>query len=77
VLTVTGFAVGCGMYLLGSHLFNQMLGEFMKADRFVCRLEPVHFVVAFSGALLLAMVVAGIGGVVVTKIEPAESLRDL
>jgi putative ABC transport system permease protein len=77
VLTVTGFTVGCGMYLLGSHLFNQMLGEFMKADRFVCRLEPVHFVGAFAGALLLAMVVAGIGGVVVTKIEPAESLRDL
>jgi len=77
VLTMTGFAVGCVMYLLGSHLFNQMLGEFMKADRFVCRLEPEHFVVALAGTLLLAMVVAGVGGVVVTKIEPAESLRDL
>lgn len=77
VLTVTGFAVGCVMYLVGSQLFNQMLGEYMKADRFVCRLEPVHFVVALLGALMLAMVVAGIGGVVVTKIEPAESLRDL
>ncbi len=77
VLTVTGFAVGCVMYLAGSQLFNQMLGEYMKADRFVCRLEPVHFVVALLGALMLAMVVAGIGGVVVTKIEPAESLRDL
>lgn len=77
VLTVTGFAVGCVMYLVGSHLFNQMLGEYMKADRFVCRLEPVHFVVALAGALLLAMVVSGVGGVMVTKIEPAESLRDL
>jgi putative ABC transport system permease protein len=77
VLTVTGFAVGCVMYLVGSQLFNQMLGEYMKADRFVCRLEPIHFVVALAGALLLSMVVAGVGGVVVTKIEPAESLRDL
>lgn len=77
VLTMTGFAVGCVMYLVGSHLFNQMLGEYMKADRFVCRLEPEHFVVALAGTLLLAMVVAGVGGVVVTKIEPAESLRDL
>lgn len=77
VLTVTGFAVGCAMYLLGSQLFNQMLGEYMKVDRFVCRLEPEHFVVALAGALLLALVVAGVGGVVVTKIEPAESLRDL
>jgi putative ABC transport system permease protein len=77
VLTVTGFAVGCLMYLLGSHLFNQMLGVYMKADRFVCRLDPIHFVVALAGALMLAMVVAGVGGIVVTKIEPAESLRDL
>jgi putative ABC transport system permease protein len=77
VLTLIGFAVGCVMYLVGSHLFNQMLGEYMKADRFVCRLEPVHFFVALAGALMLAMVVAGVGGVVVTKIEPAESLRDL
>jgi len=77
VLTLTGFVVGCLMYLVGSHLFNQMLGEYMKADRFVCRLEPVHYFVALAGALLLATVVAGVGGVVVTKIEPAESLRDL
>ena len=77
VLTVTGFTVGCLMYLLGSQLFNQMLGEYMKADRFVCRLEPIHFVMALAGALMLALVVAGVGGVVVTKIEPAESLRDL
>jgi putative ABC transport system permease protein len=77
VLTVTGFVVGCVIYVVGSHLFNQMLGEYMKADRFVCRLEPEHFVMALAGALILAMVVAGIGGVVVTKIEPAESLREL
>jgi len=77
VLTLTGFVVGCLMYLVGSHLFNQMLGEYMKADRFVCRLEPVHYFVALAGALLLATVVAGVGGVVVTKIEPAESLREL
>lgn len=77
VLTITGFAVGCMMYLVGSQLFNQMLGEYMKADRFVCRLEPIHFVMALAGALMLVIVVAGVGGVVVTKIEPAESLRDL
>lgn len=77
MLTLSGFIVGCAMYLLGSQLFNQMLGEYMKADHFVCRLEPIHFVFALAGALFLAMTVAGVGGVVVTKIEPAESLRDV
>ena len=77
ILALSGFIVGCAMYLFGSQLFNQMLGQYMKADHFVCRLEPIHFVLALAGALLLAMTVAGFGGVVVTKIEPAESLRDV
>lgn len=77
LLTFVGFCVGCLMYLLGSQLFNQMLGQYMQADRFVCRLEPIHFIFALAGALLLAIIVAGVGGVFVTKIEPAESLRDL
>lgn len=76
-LTLVGFAVGCLMYLFGSQLFNQLLGAYMAAGQFVCRLEPMHFVVALGAALLVAIAVAGVGGSLVTKIEPAESLRDV
>jgi len=77
VLTVTAFAIGCIVYLFGSHLFNQTLGAFMAADQFVCRLEPIHFLIALSVSLLVAMIVSGVGANLVTKIEPAESLRDV
>jgi putative ABC transport system permease protein len=77
VLTLAGFLVGCMLYFVGSHLFNRMLGSFMSSDNFVCRLEPVHFLLALAAALLVAVIVAGAGGVLVNKIEPAESLRDV
>jgi len=76
-LTFAGFAVGCLLYLVGSYLFNQLLGAYMPAGQFVCRLEPIHFFVALCAALLVAIFVAGAGGGLATKIEPAESLRDV
>jgi putative ABC transport system permease protein len=77
VLTLLGFALGCCIYALGSHLFNQLLGAFLAADRFVCRLEPIHFLVALGCAMLIAALVSGIGSLTVMQIEPAESLRDV
>lgn len=77
VLTFFGFAFGCCIYALGSYLFNQLLGSFMAADRFVCRLEPIHFLLALGCAMLIAAFVSGIGGLTVMQIEPAESLRDV
>lgn len=76
-LTLAGFVVGCLLYLMGSFLFNQLLGTYMPAGQFVCRLEPIHFFVALCAALLVAIFVAGVGGGLATKIEPAESLRDV
>ena len=76
-LTLAGFVVGCLLYLMGSFLFNQLLGTYMPAGQFVCRLEPIHFFVALCAALLVAIIVAGVGGGLATKIEPAESLRDV
>jgi putative ABC transport system permease protein len=49
----------------------------MPAGQFVCRLELIHFLVALCAALLVAIFVAGAGGGLATKIEPAESLRDV
>jgi putative ABC transport system permease protein len=76
-LTLAGFVVGCLLYLVGSYLFNQLLGAYMPAGQFVCRLEPIHFFMALCAALLVAIFVAGVGGGLATKIEPAESLRDV
>lgn len=76
-LTALGFSLGFMLYGLGSVLFDQLLGVALSAGRFVCRLEPTHVVFALCAALLVSLCVSLFGGILVTKIEPAESLRDV
>lgn len=76
-LTALGFVLGFMLYGVGSVLFDQLLGVALSAGRFVCRLEPIHVVFALCAALLVSLCVSLFGGILVTKIEPAESLRDV
>jgi putative ABC transport system permease protein len=49
----------------------------MAKDEFACRLENIHVLLAFVSALLLAVLVAGIGVLRAIQIQPSESLRDI
>jgi len=74
-LSSAAFALSCVLYALGSAVFNNALGGHLADSGFVCRLELIHILLAFSGTLLLAMGVAAIGGLRAIQIQPAESLR--
>ena len=76
-LATVGFGIGCLLYGLGSVLFDRVLGVALSAGRFVCRLEPIHFFFAFGAAVLVSLCVSLMGGIWATKIDPAESLRDV
>ncbi|SEI44395.1 putative ABC transport system permease protein [Azotobacter beijerinckii] len=77
LLTCLAFGVGYAAYLAGSTVFNRALGANLAADAFVCRLENLHILLAFASALLIASLVAALGGYRAIHIQPAESLRDL
>lgn len=77
LLTGIAFAVGYGAYLAGSSVFNRALGTNLEDGAFVCHLENSHIALAFVSALLIATLVAAIGGFRAIHIEPAESLRDI
>jgi putative ABC transport system permease protein len=77
LLTCLAFVLGYGAYLIGSSVFNQALGSNLAGDGFVCKLENIHILLAFASALLLAILVAAVGGFRAIHIQPAESLRDL
>jgi len=77
LLSALAFALGAGLYLIGSRVFNTALGANLADNGFVCRLEPVHLLLAFASALLISMTVAATGGLRALRIEPAESLRQL
>jgi len=74
-LSSAAFAVACVLYALGSTVFNNALGGYLADSGFVCRLELIHFLLALAGTLLLAMVVAAMGGLRAIQIQAAESLR--
>lgn len=77
LLTCLAFVLGYGAYLIGSSVFNSALGSNLAGDGFVCKLENIHILLAFASALLLAILVAAVGGFRAIHIQPAESLRDL
>ena len=74
------FMVVEGLPRLGAELDPDQahaLGRQLADRQFVCQLEPVHLLLAFASALLIALLVAGIGGLRAIQIQPAESLRAL
>ncbi len=77
LLTSLAFMLGYAAWLGGSAVFNHALGSQLADRQFVCQLEPVHLLLAFASALLIALLVAGIGGLRAIQIQPAESLRAL
>ncbi len=76
-LTGAAFAAGLVLYLLGSTLFNRVLGASLPDQAFVCHLEPLHYLAALLCVLVVALSVAAIGALRALKIEPAESLREI
>lgn len=77
LLTGIAFVVGYLAYLAGSSVFNRALGTNLADGAFVCHLENSHIALAFISALLIATLVAGIGGFRAIHIQPAESLREI
>ncbi|WP_240559209.1 ABC transporter permease [Pectobacterium brasiliense] len=76
-LTGVAFSIALAIYLLGSELFNRLLGTSLPDHMFVCHLDPIHFITALLCVLAVAFSVAAIGALRALKIEPAESLREI
>jgi len=77
VLSLIAYALGLGLYGLGSALFNQLLvGDGLQTD-FVCRITPAHALYALLMVASLACVVAAIGAWRAVRVQPAESLREM
>ncbi|ANI16300.1 MULTISPECIES: FtsX-like permease family protein [Pseudomonas] len=76
-LALTGYLGGLACYLVGSSVFNQLLGSARATGGFVCQITPLHGLVALLLALLVAALVSMVGAKQAITIQPAESLREL
>jgi putative ABC transport system permease protein len=68
---------GFGLYLLASQVFNQALAGGQATDQMLCKITPLHGLVALLLTLVVAILVASIGAYRAINIEPAQSLREV
>jgi putative ABC transport system permease protein len=76
-LSLAGYVGGLGLYAVGSHLFDYLLGSSQATGTFVCHITVWHGVAALLLTFLVAALVAVIGALRAINIQPAESLREL
>ena len=54
-----------------------MIDEQVAAGQQVCRLLPVHYVIALGLTCAAAVIAAGLAGMRSARIEPSEGLREI
>lgn len=77
LLSLAGYVGGLGFYVVGSHLFDYLLGSSQATGTFVCHITVWHGLAALLLTFLVAALVAVIGALRAINIQPAESLREL
>jgi len=77
LIAVVGFVVGLGLYAAASHFFDRTLGQTLAAGQYVSLLTASHIVSAFGLALMVALLVSLLGGLMAMRVQPSESLRDV
>jgi len=71
-----GWLVACSVYFLIQFTLNSMFLDNIGAGQSVCRLHPLHLLMALVLTLIAAMLAAAVGGVRVARMELSEGLRN-
>lgn len=77
IVAIGGLLMSAGLYVVVSTLFNSALAANLGRDEFVCRLFPGD---GFASAIMtvgFALGASAVGAYRATRIDPADSLRDL
>ncbi|MCH4812629.1 ABC transporter permease [Vreelandella neptunia] len=76
LLTLLAFAVGLGLFALGSAVFNRALATSYMAAGVVSHITPTHAVIALLLTLGVGLLVVVVGVARAYGIQPSESLRE-
>jgi putative ABC transport system permease protein len=68
--------VAFGFFETMAVVINTLFPEHLQAEESLCRLEPWHLGAALAGTVLIAVAAGSVAAWRVTRIEPAEALRD-
>lgn len=76
LLSLVAYIGGFAIYLLASQVFNQALAGSQATGQMICKITPLHGLIALILTNVVATLVAGIGAWRAINIEPAQSLRE-
>lgn len=77
LLSLLAYAGGYSLYLVASQIFNRALADSQSTGQMLCKITPMHGILAMVLTAVVALLVASIGAYRAIHIEPAQSLREL
>ena len=72
-----GIMAACIVYFPVARVLNFWFRDSLQPGEFICRLLPSHFLTAAAATLLCAVAASAWAGFRVSRIEPAEGIRDV
>lgn len=76
LLSLVAYVGGFAIYLMASQVFNRALAGSQATGQMICKITPLHSLIALLLTIIVATLVAGIGAWRAINIEPAQSLRE-
>jgi putative ABC transport system permease protein len=74
---VLGTAFAALLYLISQITINRLFARYLAEGEYVCKLSPVHLLIALLLTIFLSILAAGYAAFRVAKIEPSKVIRDV
>ena len=74
---VLGTAFAAFLYLISQITINSLFARYLSEGEYVCRLSPLHLMIALVLTVSLSILAAGYAAFRVAKIEPSKVIRDV
>jgi len=74
---VLGTAFAVFLYLISQITINRLFARYLAEGEYVCRLSPVHLMIAMVLTISLSILASGYAAFRVAKIEPSKVIRDV
>lgn len=75
--SVLGIGAAGLLYLVAQMIINGLFSQYLSEGEYVCKLSPLHVLVALGLTIVLSMISSAYAAFRVAKIEPSEVIRDV
>jgi putative ABC transport system permease protein len=74
---ILGTVMAACLYFISQITINSLFAQYLAKGEYVCRLSPVHLMIALFMTIILSILASGYAAFRVAKIEPSKVIRDV